>query len=434
VQQPAPYDALKQLQQEVTAQKAKEQTEQISKILGQPYVPAVPQAPAAPQMQVAPQVTQAPQDIFGYGATLEALQKGLKEQKAGITQEAEIAGLTGGQQAEALKTYQDQLKTRQNDFETNTQDIRNKIGQVSDDLVKSKIDPNRYLGDMSTMGKISTAIGLVLGGVGGGLQRTGKNAALDVLNAQIDRDIQAQKVDIDKKNTLLSAYYKELGNMREAENMTRLTMGDMLSKQLSQIADQNAGSAAGARALQMKGQIDTQNAQLIGQMSARKTLMGDQTGAVSPENKIRAFVPENQQKDYYKELQDLQNSVSTRDAVLKGFDEAASLNTLAGRTLAPWETKKRIDQIKARIIPGLSKETAGRFTEQDAGMIERMFDTLGENPEDIAKVRRDLDSLAKEKMHFPMLKTLGISPEQFSRYKMGGEKKIQLGAPVIGGK
>jgi hypothetical protein len=161
---------------------------------------------------------------------------------------------------------------RQQDFEQNTSDIMNQIKTTTAELRDAKIDPSKYLGEMSTVGKLSTAMGLILGGLGGGMSGTGGNVALDILNKNIDRDILAQKSSIDQKNTLLSGFYKEYGNMKDAEMMTRAVMQDQVSMQLKMLASSAQDPIAKARALQAAGQIDTQQAQAVGTLSARKAL------------------------------------------------------------------------------------------------------------------------------------------------------------------
>lgn len=90
------------------------------------------------------------------------------------------------------------------------------INDVNQAIADQKIDPNRYMGNMSTLGRISTAIGLMLGGMGAGLAG-GQNLAFKSLESAIDRDIEAQKMDLNKKNNLLTAYYKMYGDVQQAE-------------------------------------------------------------------------------------------------------------------------------------------------------------------------------------------------------------------------
>lgn len=405
---------------------------EVSKLLGlqQQEQKAEPQLeqPQAPSYQPVTQMPQQPtQDIYGYGATLEALKGGLGKQAAGLQAEATATGELGKKQANILEQQAMDQSFRQQMYEKNVASTLEDIKSTTDALQKEKIDPGHYLGSMSTAGKMSTIAGLILGGIGGGLQGRG-NQALELVNAQIGRDIEAQKANMGKKVTLLEANYKKLGSMREAEAMTRLQMQDMFSNQLKMEAAKSQDPIAKARAMQASGQLEAANASAIGTMEARKALMSSTAG--TPEMKIRAFIPENQQKDYYKELQDMQSMVAAHDNVMKAFDEISKINTVSGRILSPYETSRRIEQIKGRVLPSLSKDTAGKYTDSDAHALGQMLDTIGQSPQNAAKARRDIDSLMREKMNFPMLKPLGITPEGLSRFGAGGEKRFQLGPAV----
>lgn len=79
------------------------------------------------------------------------------------------------------------------------------------------------------------------------------------------------------------------------------------------------------------------------------------------------------------------------------------------------------------MVPGLSKATAGRYTEQDAATIENMFRTLGASPQTMSVMRNKLMNLSNEKMNFPMLESIGIKPDDFGRFGGHGQAKFQMG-------
>ncbi len=60
-----------------------------------------------------------------------------------------------------------------------------------------RIDPDHWWNQKSTGSKLLAGIGMVLGGAGGGLGRTGRNPAMDVMNTAITNDIDAQRHHID---------------------------------------------------------------------------------------------------------------------------------------------------------------------------------------------------------------------------------------------
>jgi hypothetical protein len=125
---------------------------------------------------------------------------------------------------------------------------------------------------MGTGGRIATAIGLILGGMGGGLTHQ-QNPALQFLNQQIDRDIDSQKQELGKKENLLNANLRQFGNLRDATDMTRVMQNDIVSMKLREAAAKAGTPAAAAAALKAAGDLDMQSAPIQAQMALRKTVM-----------------------------------------------------------------------------------------------------------------------------------------------------------------
>ena len=165
-----------------------------------------------------------------------------------------------------------------------------------------KIDPNRYVGSMSTGQKLSTAIGLIMGGMGAGIVG-GENPAMKYLNNQIENDINAQKTDLGKKESLLSRNLQQFGNLRDATAMTRANMADLASLQMKQKAAQAQDPIAKARLLQEAGKLDMQAAQLIGPLKAKQQVLSAyKQGRVGADVALNYIVPEKDQKAAREEL------------------------------------------------------------------------------------------------------------------------------------
>lgn len=77
--------------------------------------------------------------------------------------------------------------------------------------INTTVDPNRYFASMSTGGKIATALGLVLGGIGAG--NDGVNRAVGVIDNAINRDVEAQKA------THAAQFQKAQMGMQAAQTM-----------------------------------------------------------------------------------------------------------------------------------------------------------------------------------------------------------------------
>ena len=76
---------------------------------------------------------------------------------------------------------------------------KTKLDKMNQKIRDTKIDPNRYLGNMNAFARVMTILGAMLGGYTEGLSRGRiKNRAFDLINAGIKRDIAAQKMELEK--------------------------------------------------------------------------------------------------------------------------------------------------------------------------------------------------------------------------------------------
>jgi len=79
----------------------------------------------------------------------------------------------------------------------------------------SEIDPDHYWANKSTGGKIAALLGVALSGLGmTAAGQPGKNPAMDQINAEIQRDIAAQRANLAKKGKDLEAQNSMLGIAR----------------------------------------------------------------------------------------------------------------------------------------------------------------------------------------------------------------------------
>lgn len=92
-----------------------------------------------------------------------------------------------------------------------------------------------YTENMAPARKVTTAIGLILGGMGQGLVG-GSNPAMDYLNAQIDRDIAGQKERADREKTIYGAYKDLYGEGVATNALTKVSMNDIYTHKMNQAA------------------------------------------------------------------------------------------------------------------------------------------------------------------------------------------------------
>lgn len=207
-------------------------------------------------------------------------EKGIDLMQAALNQQGDIAKQRAVENATAIANAQNLLNQKYNELNLHKQDIYKKIGQVQQDIATQKIDPRRFVSNMSTLDKIGTSIGLILGGMGAGLTG-GENVVVKQLNNYIDQDILAQRAELGKKQSLLEANYKDLGNINEAMMMTKAMMNDSLAMQMNKIANQYEGKTEAARLRQAAGALMAQNGNYIDQLAQYKAYTSPSRGTAS---------------------------------------------------------------------------------------------------------------------------------------------------------
>lgn len=227
--------------------------------------PAAPSAPA--DNGIAQNFDQYTQGIKGdYG-----------QQIAGQQNLAKAEGQIGQEQSDILKKGVQQQQEQMQDFHTHIKGLSDEYQNFIKDYKDFHIDPQHYLNSMGTGQKIATGIGLILGGLGGA--NTGTNPSVDYLNKQIDNDINAQKAEMDKKNNLLAANYRQFGNVNQAAQMTKAMQQGIVIDQLQQVAAKYQDPVVKARAQAAIGQIGLDRDKTLFQLGQQTYLMKAAQGA-----------------------------------------------------------------------------------------------------------------------------------------------------------
>lgn len=219
--------------------------------VGQPSAPQA-QAPVAPAPQAAP-----PQDSpveQQAQATLNAAgqqQKGVQEQAAVDAAKAQAqVPIEQQQQANA-----DTIQLRQ---QQTIQDMQRHTDEFRDYMRANPINPRAYGQNQTGEQRAQTAIGLILGGLGGGGT---SNLALDFLNKEIDRDISAQKENRDNQKTVYGAYQHLYDDENVSTALTKVSMNDRLMHQANMVAAQLGTQQAKANADALGSKLMIENEQ-----------------------------------------------------------------------------------------------------------------------------------------------------------------------------
>jgi hypothetical protein len=212
-----------------------------------PVNPAVAQAAQNPMQGVeTPQVPEGRNNLNPNG-TLNPSAVAENTQLANQAQK-DIDVAAGKAQANREAGYIQAVSQNQQDAQQKYNDIAGHVKDFDQFMAQNKIDPNHYVESMGTGKKVGTALSLFLGGLG--TINGGTNPALDFLNRQIDRDIDAQKARSEQARTVYGAYKDLYGEGVAANNATKATMLDIYTHQANQVAAQLGTPMAAQKALQ----------------------------------------------------------------------------------------------------------------------------------------------------------------------------------------
>jgi hypothetical protein len=322
------------------------------------------------------------------------------------------------------------------------------LTQISDAVMNQKIDPNRLWHESSTGGKIAASIGLILGGIGAGLAG-GPNQALAMVNKMVDRDIDAQKSELGKKQTLYSMNMQKLHNENAAYMATKLQLASVYQGQLaqstamaqSQIAKQNGAVA----------QAEIQRAMLpmkqeLAKYHMSQQLLYGQGGAGSNEARLSQaenIVFNKEDRERLVHVDDgkggirplLANSVKDADKVKEAEAEYGQIQKDINRARAFMKNTGTTvwGSNKDAVAKGIEKSMLGsmnklmqinRFTEAE---MKEIFEPLVPNPGAVRQGR------AEEMLNLLDEKIRDNRDAMFRQYTVGhnpGKFKSKEGAPV----
>lgn len=346
---------------------------------GSPSVPPPANMPSDMQSDSQPQ-----DNIFGDRAYGQAMQKGLNQQEVGAVNEQAAQGALGTKQAGLEGEYQQTAQRAQEAYQTNMTQLMNEGKSIQQDIANGHLDPNHYINSMSTGGHIATGIGLLLSGLGSGIAGQ-PNMMMDYLTKQIDRDIDAQKTELGKKQNLLSNNIAQMGNLRAGTELTRLQNQEILQARLKQAADESQDPMAKSRALQLVGQIEMKKAeaahQLAGTMAMNTALTGGTAvpsailNRLPQETRERAVtMPNGTLRVAYDKAgaEKIRNQIETTQPILDGLGQLDKIGPSAMVPGSPENLKAR--GVMARLIPMVNENAdLKRLSSEDIQNINTML-------------------------------------------------------------
>ncbi len=290
---------------------------------------------------------------------------------------------------------QAQLEKERNTYATIQNDIQGRLKTLDGEMMAGKVDPNRLWSEASTGAKIGAVIGMLFSGIGAGV--TGKeNMAIANLNKMIDRDVEAQKANIQNKQNLFSKYMAQLGDTRQAEAATRLHLLQGADVELKKAQAKAATPQAQAAFERTKAELEKQkaaytieltkmmgNAALYGMGGAEGGIpLGKETlyQKMDPELQKRMVVVPDKRRSYAArtegeavDMRKMEAAYTKAKGMLTTLKQYSSL----GARLNPADRAKA-DALVAKLPPLLNELNGyARFTEMEAELLEKTFTSPG---------------------------------------------------------
>lgn len=317
--------------------------------------PQVPQAPPV-QQNIArpvttprnPQAVTGSSDLANQAATFS---NAAQEQKSGERKMAEAEAQKGAIESDYLSRGNKAMEGMMRDYTTDRQRLDAEHAQIVKNIGEGKIDPNGAWHNRSTLGKVTSILGILIGGFAG---KNG-NAALDMLDKQTQRDIEAQKANLGQQNTLLEANLKEYGNLHVATQATMTQMMTIMKGQMMEAAARTADPVAKANMLKNIGLIDERLGPKLDALNWGVTMdnQAKKNGGVPDPAmmiRVRALqgMPEADQKLAIEELSKYEKTAEAHraaDSILDKFQQEAPLS------INPIQRSKRLKLYSGQLTP-----------------------------------------------------------------------------------
>lgn len=197
------------------------------------------QAAPAPSMPDQAQVA-APTAVPAGNPLQQQAQSILQAQQQGITGAAQQRDVDIAKANAMLPIEQEQVQAeadRKQQIADNTAQVQKATSDFNTYMtLHGKVDPNQFGKNLSTEGKISTVLGLILGGFGGGMSGTGVNPAMNWLMDQQNKSIAAQQNEQGNQRNVLGAYQDLFKNKEAAVEASRISDNNRLTHQAAAVA------------------------------------------------------------------------------------------------------------------------------------------------------------------------------------------------------
>lgn len=367
-----------------------------------PQTPEAPPTPQIPEIPLASMPTDMPSThIQGPDTYINApnsspapnLAPGAEAQIGAVRAESSAQSDLARQQAELYEKQAVQEEKDFKDYQTKQAAKLQERNQLQEEFKKGQLDPNHLIKNMSVGRKISTAIGLILGGIGGGLTHT-PSAALEFLNKEIDNDIESQKLNLGKTKSLLDFNTQDLGSLSAGYQMTKAHKLGLLATKIQEAAAKTADPIARARGEQAVAAIQTQSDALIKQALITSSLSGGQFPVAA-----QGMLPPDLQKRSVKlpsgklglassdtEAEKARTSFATLDEIDSGLQNIEHLMNDNGRTIPGTAANKTSNDAQSLVALNLRKLfDLNRMSPEQLKIYEELVPAPGDFRQNVSK-------------------------------------------------
>ncbi len=181
-----------------------------------------------------------------------AAQNAMNEMRNAYKQEVAAADQGYKAQLDQNKQLAEQNAAIKLKYETERNALKQETEAIQKDVSEGKIDPGHFwksqTGIKGGVNRVMAIIGLFLGGLS--QNKTGVNPAAKAIDDLVNRDIDAQKEEMGKKNNLLKMKLQQYQDLGQAENAAKLDMYNMFGAQLKMVEAQTSNQMVKAKAQQ----------------------------------------------------------------------------------------------------------------------------------------------------------------------------------------
>jgi hypothetical protein len=390
---------------------------------GEPTGAAQPAPAATPSPQPAspapapaqPAATQAPSPTPGApgGVPSQGLQ-GINEQMQGLDLKRAVDTSQGARAADILGDQAKSEQATQAHFAELYTDAQKEYEAQKSDIEKGYIKPESFLENRSVPARVSSAIGLILGGAGAGLTG-GPNMALDFLNKQIDRNIRAQEENQAGKEHLMQYANQHGLSQQQALNHMRLLNLAYYDTQLKEAAMKDSGPQAQANYLMAHGKLQQEKDAVLRQNAILSLGSGGKTtdgfSDQDPASLVTTLVqdPASQAK-VTEEIKDAQNITAIAPKIQDAFKAASQFDKTK---LVPGIESAGQKAFQA-LINTTVKETEGTARQAAFDSIKKnMMPQFGDSSATLASKYDALKTYLHSKASAPNAKAHGIDLQKF---------------------